>query len=63
MVADFFKENALLPEETTELDYIKNGFLLETSGGFPSLERANALAAQEGVVAASPNWAREAELK
>ena len=33
-----------------------NGFLVETEPGFPSLELANALAAQAGVWVSSPNW-------
>ena len=63
MVAAFFEDNGISLEETTELDFLKNGFLVDTVPGFTSLERANELAGEDGVIASSPNWAREAELK
>ena len=62
-VAAFFEDNGISVAGATELDFMKNGFLVNTFSGFPSLDMANQLAGQEGVVAASPNWAREAELK
>ena len=62
-VAAFFEDNGISLEDTTELDFLKNGFLVETVPGFTSLARANALSGQDGVIASSPNWAREAELK
>lgn len=43
--------------------WLENGFIVETGPGIAALELANALAAQSGVVLASPNWASEAELK
>ena len=36
-----------------------NSFFVETEPGFPSLELANALAGQEGVLISSPNWWRD----
>ena len=47
-------------DRVSELDYAVNGFFVETEPGFPSLDLANALAAQDGVEISSPNWGREA---
>ena len=52
----FFAWNAIRPGRVSELGYIPNGFFVETEPGFPSLELANTLAGQEGVVVSSPNW-------
>ena len=46
-------------DRVSELDYVANGFFVETEPGFPSLDLANALAVQDGVEVSSPNWARE----
>ena len=62
-VEKFFSRNGIALDRTSELDFLDNGFFVETEPGFPSLELANALADQEGVVLSSPNWAREVELK
>ena len=62
-VENFFSQNGISLEHASELDFLDNGFLVETEPGFPSLELANALAGQEGVILSSPNWAREVELK
>ena len=62
-VEKFFSHNGISLDRTSELDFLDNGFFVETEPGFPSLELANALAGQEGVVLSSPNWAREVELK
>ena len=62
-VEKFFSQNGMSMDRTSELDYIDNGFFVETEPGFPSLELANALAGQEGVILSSPNWAREMELR
>ena len=40
---------------------IQNGFLIETEPGFPSLELANALVDQDGLLISSPNWWTEVE--
>ena len=48
-------------ERTTELALIQNGFLIETGPGFPSLELANPLADQSGLLISSPNWWTEVE--
>ena len=58
-VESFFSQNGISADRTSELGFIGNGFLVKTGPGFPSLELANALAAQDGVVVSSPNWWRE----
>ena len=55
----FFSDNGIEPERVSELDYLTNGFFVETEPGFPSLELANALADQDGVRVSSPNWRRD----
>ena len=60
-VESFFSRNNISSDRTSELGFLENGFLVRTEPGFPSLELANALAAQDGVVIASPNWWREVE--
>ena len=62
-VEEFFSRNGISLDRTSELDFLDNGFFVETEPGFPSLELANALAGQDGVIISSPNWAREVELK
>ena len=59
----FFSDNGIKMDRVSELDYVTNGFFVETEPGFPSLDLANALAAQDGVVISSPNWGREATPK
>ena len=54
----FFENNGIDRDRVSELDYVANGFFVETDPGFPSLELANALAEQDGVVISSPNWRR-----
>ena len=61
-VEEFFSRNGISLDRTSELDFLVNGFFVETEPGFPSLELANALAGQEGVIISSPNWAREVDL-
>ena len=62
-VEDFFIQNGISLARTTGLDFIENGFLIHTEPGFPSLELANELAANDGVEMSSPNWWREAQAK
>ena len=59
----FFSSNGIKMDRVSELDYVANGFFVETEPGFPSLDLANALAAQDGVEISSPNWGREATPK
>jgi hypothetical protein len=62
-VDSFFSQNGISKDRTSELDFIDNGFLVDTEPGFPSLELANELATNDGVLISSPNWWREAEAK
>ena len=62
-VERFFSHNDIQADSRSELGFIQNGFLVKTEPGFPSLDLANALAAQDGVVISSPNWWREVEAK
>ncbi len=62
-VKDFFAQNGISTENTSELGFIENGFLVDTEPGFPSLELANELAANDGVEISSPNWWRQAQAK
>ena len=55
----FFSRNGIKRSRVSELDYLPNGFYVETEPGFPSLDLANELAAQDGVELSSPNWWRE----
>ena len=62
-VDKFFAGNDIPADHVTPLEWLENGFFVETEPGFPSLDLANSLAAQEGVVVSSPNWWRELETK
>ena len=62
-VDTFFSQNGIPKDRTSELDFIDNGFLVDTEPGFPSLELANELATNDGVLISSPNWWRDAEAK
>lgn len=55
-VNSFFARNSIKRDKVSELSYAANGFFVETEAGFPSLELANKLASQEGVIISSPNW-------
>ena len=55
-VDEFLERNGINASRLTELDYVANGFFIETEPGFPSLNLANSLAGQDGVELASPNW-------
>ena len=59
----FFSNNRIKMDRVSELNYVANGFFIETGPGFPSLDLANALAVQDGVEISSPNWGREATPK
>ncbi len=55
-VGSFFERNGIAAGRTTALDYVANGFFVETRPGLASLDLANTLAAQPGVELSSPNW-------
>ena len=61
--AAFFTANGIVPSRVSSLDYLTNGFFVETDPGFASLDLANALAGQVGVELSSPNWWRERTAK
>ena len=54
----FFARNQIKLSRVSGLDFAANSFLVETAPGFPSLDLANTLAAQDGVLISSPNWWR-----
>lgn len=56
-VWEFFGNNGISSSDVTELEWLDNGFFIDTERGLASLELANELAAQDGVDFASPNWA------
>ena len=62
-VDSFFEDHGIATDQVSELGFIENGFLVETDSGFPSLDLANELASQDGVLISSPNWSREVEPK
>ena len=55
----FFARNRIKLNRVSVLDIAANSFFVETAPGFPSLNLANTLAAQDGVHISSPNWWRE----
>ena len=55
----FFARNRIKLSRVSDLDVAANSFLVETKPGFASLNLANTLAAQDGVLISSPNWWRE----
>ena len=55
----FFERNSVALSRITDLDYVTNGFFVETEPGFASLDLANALVGQAGVELSSPNWWKE----
>ena len=62
-VQQLFSDNGIAEDRLTELGFLDNGFLVSTEPGFPSLNLANDLADQEGVVSSAPNWSRERETR
>ena len=58
-VDQFFLENGITGDRIARQQFAVHGFLVETAPGFPSLELANTLATQDGVLLSSPNWRRE----
>ena len=62
-IDDFFTQNNISRDRVSELEFIENGFVIETGSGFPSLNLANELAEEDGVLISSPNWSRQVETK
>ena len=59
----FFSDNQIDRSLVQERDFAINAFFVETEPGFPSLNLANELAEQEGVLISSPNWRTEVSLR
>ncbi len=57
----FFAQNGINPGRVSELGYVTNGFFVETAPGFPSLELANALVAQDRVLIIGGEKGRQSE--
>lgn len=55
-VEAFLTRNDIADAERTVLDFVPNGFVIDTDPGFPALTLANSLASQDGVEIAQPNW-------
>ena len=62
-VNGFFSNHGIQAADVDPQDFVPNAFLIATAPGFPSLNLANELADQDGVVLASPNWQTEVELR
>ena len=62
-VDSFLSQNGISPGQVSELEFMQNGFLVETEAGFPSLELANSLAGKDGVEVSMPNWWNEVEAR
>ncbi len=62
-IESFFSQNGISMDLVEPLGFLPNGFLVNTAPGFPSLELANSLAAQDGVEVSSPNWWTQFEAK
>ena len=60
-ISTFFQDNNIDKSVVHERTFTTNAFFIETEPGWPSLNLANALAGQEGVVISSPNWQTEVE--
>ena len=56
-VKAFFAAHGIPKSRVEEQAFAANAFLVDTPPGLPSLELANRLAGEDGVVVSSPNWA------
>ena len=59
-IETFFTDNSVEMSVVSPIEYLDNCFTVETDPGFASLDLADALAGQDGVEIASPNWWTEA---
>ena len=62
-VDTFFAGQGIAAHRVEPQSFVPNAFLIETAPGLPSLEVANALADEAGVLISSPNWRTEVELR
>ena len=60
-VARFLAENGIAMHRVQSAGSFPNGFFVETEPGFPSLDLANQLVTQEGVLHSIPNWESQVE--
>ncbi len=61
--AEFFAANGIAPGRVDEEDFATNAFFISTDPGLPSLQLANELADEEGVLISSPNWRSQVVLR
>ena len=59
----FLAANGIARSDVSAHSFAANGYFVTTAAGFPSLNLANALAGQEGVLISSPNWETAASPK
>lgn len=62
-INQFFAEHSIDRSKVRERLIRQNAFFVETGPGFASLNLANHLAGQEGVLSSSPNWQTEAVVR
>ncbi len=60
-VDKFLEGNGVDAGKVSEMEFLDNFFFVETDPGFPSLDLANSLADEDGVVISSPNWLQQFE--
>ena len=60
-IARFLAENGIARDRVQSAGSFPNGLFVETEPGFRSLDLANQLATQEGVLHSIPNWESEVE--
>ena len=60
-VDKFLQGSGINLDQVSELDFLDNAFFVQTDPGFPSLELANELADEDGVIVSSPNWQQQYE--
>ena len=59
----FFATNGIKLQRVEPQNFATNAFLITTEPGLPSLELANALADEDGVIISSPNWRSQVALR
>ena len=59
-IDQFFADNGIAQSLVQDRTFATNAFFIETVPGLPSLNLANQLAGQQGVLISSPNWRTEA---
>ena len=62
-VDKFLEGNGIDADQVSQLEFLENTFFVQTDPGFASLELANSLADEEGVIVSSPNWLQQLETK